>query len=136
MILVDAAEFGMMVTIYVGWERQSGNYSCSHLLGKGLLGPEPLTLPQKELHILSVRADMKELCYTALEDWVEEVIICSDSEIALCWSGYETVKLNQYNRVRVLNITSKLSLEDLFHVKGSYNPADMGQGLNVFQQRL
>ena len=69
---------------------------------------------------------MKELCYTALEDWVEEVIICSDSEIALCWSGYETVKLNQYNRVRVLNITSKLSLEDLFHVKGSYNPADIG----------
>ena len=126
MILVDAAEWGMMATIYVGWERQSGSYSCSHLLGKGLLGPEPLTLPQKELHILSVGADMKELCYSALEDWVEEVIICSDSEIALCWSGYETVKLNQYNRVRVLNITSKLSLEDLFHVKGSYNPADIG----------
>ena len=116
----------MMVTVYICWEKQSGEYSCTHLLGKRLLGPEPLTLPQKELHILSVGADIKEFCSRALEDWIEEFIICSDSEIALCWSCYETVKLNQYNRVRVLNIMSKVSLQDLFHVKGPHNPADIG----------
>ena len=126
MLLVDAAEWGMIASVYVGWEKYSGGYSCSHILGKGILGPEPLTLPQKELHILSVGADIKEFFATALEEWIEEIIVCSDSEIALCWTCYETVKLNQYNRVRVLNITSKLNLQDLFHVKGTHNPADIG----------
>ena len=78
------------------------------------------------MHILSVGADIKEFFATALEEWIEEIIVCSDSEIALCWTCYETVKLNQYNRVRVLNITSKLNLQDLFHVKGTHNPADIG----------
>ena len=44
---------------------------------------QKLSLPQKELHILSV------------EEWVEEVLVAGDSEIALCWAAYETVKLNQ-----------------------------------------
>ena len=74
----------MIVSVYAGWERRGGNYSCSHLYGKGLLGPEPLTLPQKELHILSVGANIYELFGNILEDWVEEILICSDSEIALC----------------------------------------------------
>ena len=125
-IVVDAAEWGMIVTVYVGWERKGGGYSCSHLYGKGLLGPEALTLPQKELHILSVGADISELLSVMLEDWVEEILVAGDSEIALCWSTYETVKLSMYNRVRVVNIVSKLNLQNLFHIKGSENPADIG----------
>ena len=125
-ILVDAAEWGMILTVYVGWERKGGSYSCYHLYGKGILGPEALTLPQKELHILSVGADVSELLSVMLEEWVEEILVAGDSEIALCWVAYETVKLNQYNRVRVVNILSKLSLENLFHIKGTENPADIG----------
>ena len=125
-ILVDAAEWGMIITVYVGWERPGGSYSCSHLYGKGILGPEALTLPQKELHILSVGADVSELLSVMLNEWVEEILVAGDSEIALCWAAYETVKLNQYNRVRVINILSKLSLENLFHIKGSENSADIG----------
>ena len=94
----------MIVTVYVGWERKCGAYSCSHLYGKGLLGPEALTLPQKELHILSVGA-------VILDDWVEESLIGGASEIALCWASYETVKLNMYNRVRVMNILSMIYLK-------------------------
>ena len=125
-ILVDAAEWGMILTVYVGWERKGGTYSCSQLYSKGILGPEALTLPQKELHIMSVGADVKELLSVMLEEWVEEILVGGDSEIALCWVAYETVKLNQYNRVRVVNILSKLSLENLFHIKGTENPADIG----------
>ena len=131
LIVVDAAEWGMIVSVYVGWERTGGNYSCSHLYGKGLLGPEPLTLPQKELHILSVGANIYELFGNILEDWVEEILICSDSEIALCWSMYESIKLNQYNRVRVINIVSKVDLNNLFHVRGDQNPADIGTRMKM-----
>ena len=106
-IMVDAAKWGLMVTVYVGWERSGGDYSCAHLYGKGILGPEALTLPQKELHIFSVGADLSELLSVMLEDWVEEVNIAGDSEIALCWIGYESVKLNQYNRVRVITFFQK-----------------------------
>ena len=60
-ILVDAAEWGMILTVYVGWERRNGQYSCSHLYGRGILGPESLTLPQKELHILSEGANIVEV---------------------------------------------------------------------------
>ena len=116
----------MIVTVYVGWEKKDGSYSCSHLFGKGLLGPEALTLPQKELHILSVGSDVAELLSMILEEWVEEILVAGDSEIALCWILYETVKLNQYNRVRVINITTKLNMENLFHIKRSENPADIG----------
>ena len=126
LILVDAAEWGMILTAYIGWERENGAYSCSHLFGKGLLGPETLTLPQKELHILNVGADISELFSVSLSDWVEDIVVAGDSEIALCWVLYESVKLNMYNRVRVLNIRSKLKLENLYHVKGPENPADIG----------
>ena len=130
-IMVDAAEWGLMVTVYVGWERSGGDFSCAHLYGKGILGPEALTLPQKELHIFSVGADLSELLSVMLEDWVEEVNIAGDSEIALCWIGYESVKLNQYNRVRVINILSKVSLDNIFHIKGSENPADIGTRMHA-----
>ena len=124
-IMVDAAEWGMMLTAYVGWERKNQSYSCSHLFGKGILGPESLTLPQKELHILNIGADTSELFRVVLSDWVEEVLVAGDSEIALCcWVGYESVKLNMYNRVRVINIISKLDLDNLFHVSGGDNPAE------------
>jgi len=125
--MVDAAEWGMMLTAYVGWERKNQSYSCSHLFGKGILGPESLTLPQKELHILNIGADTSELFRVVLSDWVEEVLVAGDSEIALCcWVGYESVKLNMYNRVRVINIISKLDLDNLFHVSGGDNPAGIG----------
>ena len=130
-VLVDAAEWGMILSVYAGWERANGEYSCSHLYGKGLLGPEELTLPQKELHVLSKGADIVDLFSVAIEEWVEEILIGSDSEIAICWAAYETVKLNQFNRVRVINITSKINLDNLFHIKGSENPADIGTRMKV-----
>ena len=121
----------MMLSVYAGWERTTGEYSCSHIFGKGLLGPEELTLPQKELHILSKGADIADLFSVALEEWVEEILIGGDSEIALCWCAYETVKLNQFNPVRVINVTSKINLENLYHIRGTENPADIGTRMKI-----
>ena len=36
-IMVDAAEWGPMLTVYVGWQRESGSYSCAHLYAKSSL---------------------------------------------------------------------------------------------------
>ena len=123
---VDAAEVGIMVAAYVGYERHGGTWSCSHLLGKGLLAPEHLTLAQKELQALSSGSDIKTVLQNTLEEWVEEIAVFSDSEIALCWVSYETIKLHVFNRNRVVNITRQLDLEHLYHVQGKENCADTG----------
>ena len=57
----------MMVSAYTGWEKVDGTYSCSHLFGKWMLGPEALTLPQKELHVLNVGANIVQLLSVVIE---------------------------------------------------------------------
>ena len=61
LLKVDAAEVGIMVAAYSSYERVDGSWSCNHLLGKGLLAPEHLTLPQKELQALSSGSDIKTM---------------------------------------------------------------------------
>ena len=126
LIKVDAAEAGIMIAVYIGYERFDGTWSCSHLLGKGLLAPEHLTLAQKELQALSSGSDVKTMLINSLGDWVEDVAVFSDSEIALCWVSYETIKLHVFNRNRVVNITRQLNLDHLYHVQGKQNCADTG----------
>ena len=50
----------------------------------------------------------------------------SDSEIAVCWSIYEKVKLSTFTRNRVVNIRSKLDIDMIHHVEGKSNPTDVG----------
>jgi hypothetical protein len=52
---------GIMIGAYVGYERKCGDWSCDLLFGKGLLAPENWTIPQKELHGLSVLAVLANL---------------------------------------------------------------------------
>ena len=52
--------------------------------------------------------------------------MCTDSEILLCWFAYETVKLQVFNRNGVVNITRKIYLKKLFHIKGKENCSDVG----------
>ena len=63
-----------MVAAYVGYERNDSTWSCSHLLGKGLLAPEHLTLAQKELQALSTGSDIKTVLQNTLQEWVEEIV--------------------------------------------------------------
>ena len=126
LIQVDAADVGIMIAAYIGYERQNGTWSCSHLLGKGLLAPEQLTLPQKELQGLSNGADVHTMLSVTLGEWIEESAVFCDSEISLCWVSYETIKLNVFNRNRVVNITRQVSLDNLYHLQGKENCADTG----------
>ena len=121
LLKVDAAEVGIMVAAYSSYERVDGSWSCNHLLGKGLLAPEHLTLPQKELQALSSGSDIRTMLSNTLGEWVENIAVFSDSEIALCWVSYESIKLHVFNRNRVVNITRQLDLDSLYHVQGKRN---------------
>ena len=115
-----------MVRVYAGFELTNKQYSCDNILGKGLLAPEEWTIPRKELSALNTASNVKVVVERALENWVTEIYVGGDSEIALAWCIYENVKLNVFHRNRVNNIRAKVDLEQLHHVLGPENPTDVG----------
>lgn len=103
-ILCDAANGGVMVGVYAGFPLPDGSWSCNNLLGKGLLVPDSWTIPKKELHALNTASNVKAVVDRALEDWIQQVYVAGDSEIALAWTIYENVKLNVFHSHRVNNM--------------------------------
>ena len=125
-ILGDAADGGCMLAVYAQFEVPGNKWSGSHLLGKSFLAPEEMTIPKKELSALNMAANIKIVVERALDNYIDKVIVCSDSEISLAWVMYENVKLNIFHRNRVNNIRSKIELDQLHHVLGSENCSDIG----------
>ena len=126
LLLADAADDGIIFAAYVGYLRKCGSWSSDLLFGKGLLAPENWTIPQKELHGVPAVANLKPVLENSLGSWVDKYYAFSDSEIAICWSFYDKVKLTTFVRNRVVNIRTKLGLDILHHVDGKNNPCDTG----------
>ena len=125
-LLCDGANEGMIISAYSGNERPDGSWSCKHLFAKNLLVPAGWSTPQLELHALHTLANMSAILEQALGVWVEIMISCSDSEIAISWRIYEKVKLNFFHRLRVSNIRNKIDISNLYHVDGKENVSDIG----------
>jgi len=111
LLLADAADVGIILGAYVGFEMPNDVWTCDLLFGKGLLSHENWTIPQKELHALSALSNIKIILEKSLSDWGCKFFAFSDSEIALCWSIYEKTKLMTFHRNRVINIRSKMGLD-------------------------
>ena len=126
LLLCDAADGGMIVSVYSGHEKPDKTWSCGHLCAKNLLAPDGWSTPKLELHALNTMANMAAILQDALDDWVETYIAAGDSEIALAWTIYEKCKLHVFHRMRVSNIRNKLKMENLFHVDGKENISDLG----------
>ena len=126
LLLCDAADVGVILAAYVGYELPGDVWSCDLLFGKGLLAAENWTNPQKELHGLSALSNLKVILENCLSDWISCFLAFTDSEIALCWTIYEKNKLTTFVRNRVINIRTKMGVEILHHVDGKENPTDVG----------
>ena len=126
LLFSDAADIGIVIGAYACYERPGDVWSCDLLFGKGLLGDENWTIPQKELHGLSALANIKIILENSLQSWVSSFFAFNDSEISLSWVIYEKVKLTTFIRNRVVNIRTKLGLDILHHVEGRENPSDCG----------
>lgn len=126
LLLCDAADIGIILAAYVCYERPGGVWSCDLLFGKGVLAQDNWTIPQKELHGLSGLSNLKIILENALDGWIRGFFAFTDSEIAICWTVYERVKLTTFVRNRVINIRTKMGLDLLHHVDGKENPTDVG----------
>ena len=54
------------------------------------------------------------------------MLLAGDSQISLCWTIYENNKLDVFVRNRVINVRTKVPLENLHWVEGTQNLADTG----------
>ena len=107
-------------------EITSGQFSCSHLIGRALLADEDSTIPKNELDALTMGSNLGWIVRQALEDWISSYILIGDSMISLCWVSSEKKRLSLFHRNRCNQIRRGSDLECIFHVVSEYNPSDLG----------
>ena len=122
---VDAAQQGLMMGCWGGFKLKDGSWSNQLVLGRAVLARND-SIPKSELEALCGGSNMAWVVRLALQEWIEISIIFSDSMIALCWLTSEKLRLSLFHRNRVLQIRRGTELENVFHVRTEYNPADCG----------
>ena len=122
---VDAAKQGLMMGTWGGFKLKSGSWSNQLILGRALLARND-SIPKSELEAMCGGSNMAWVLRLALQDWVELSILFSDSTIALCWLTSEKLRLSLFHRNRVVQIRRGTELDNVYHVRTEYNPADCG----------
>ena len=123
---VDAAEVSIMIGCWGSFQRKDGTWSSQHIIGRGLLAPPNGTIPKNELEALCGGSNLSWVVRKALGDWVTSNVLIGDSLIALCWTTSENKRLSMFHRNRVVQIRRGTALDELYHVKTSENPSDIG----------
>ena len=123
-LVVDAAEDVLMFTVYIGFKRDDGSWSCDHLIGRSALCS--LTIPRNEMQAMMSGSNLAWLVRKDLSENVEEQLTCGDSEIVLHWILSDHRRLESWHRNRVVQIRRAIDLDKLYHVSSKDNPADIG----------
>ena len=123
-LVVDAAEDILMFTVYIGFKKEDGSWSCDHLIGRSALSS--LTIPRNEMQSMMAGSNLAWLVRKALNDNVGEQVTCGDSEIVLHWILSDHRKLEPWHRNRVVQIRRAIDLDNLYHVSSKNNVADVG----------
>ena len=125
LVLVDAAKMLIVVGVWVGFQRKSGGWSCSYLIGRCLLTAEDSTTPKDELNGLTVGGNICYLVRNSLQNWVTTYAVCCDSTIALHWAKSNKLKLSLFHRNRVVQVRRTTDLDKIYHVVTDKNLADL-----------
>ena len=125
LVLVDAAKMLIVVGVWVGFQRKSGEWSCSYLIGRCLLTAEDSTTPKDELNGLTVGGNICYLVRNSLLNWVTTYAVCCDSTIALHWAKSNKLKLSLFHRNRVVQVRRTIDLDNIYHVVTDKNLADL-----------
>ena len=75
---------------------------------------------------MTIGSNLLAVCRKALEGWLEDYSLFSDSVISICWVTSEKKRLSLYHRNRVVQIKLHTDIEKIFHVRTDFNPADIG----------
>ena len=73
---VDAATEVINITIYIGFKRADGSWSCDHLLGRCALSDH--TLARNEMQSMTAGSNLVWVVMSALSSNVGEQLTCGD----------------------------------------------------------
>jgi hypothetical protein len=74
-----------MMGIWIGFQLITGGWSCQLLIARSALADENSTIPKNKLQALCSGSNLGWTVEKALEGWIDEKIVASDSTIALSW---------------------------------------------------
>ena len=124
-VKVDAALGILMMSVYIGFERLGGGWSCQLLITRSGLADPNSTIPKNELQSLCSGSNLGWTVEKDLENWVFSKIVCSDSTIALCWTKAEMKPLSLFHKNRVIQIRRVTLAEQLDPVCTEENAVDV-----------
>ena len=115
----------LVVGVWVGFKRKSGEWSCSFLIGRCLLTAEDSTTPKDDLNGLTCGGNICYLVRESLQNWITTYAVCCDSTIALHWTKSNKLKLSLFYRNCVVQVRRTIELERIDHVVTDKNLADL-----------
>ena len=122
---VDAANDLKAAAVYARFLRTNGEYSSQLLIGRSLLAKENSSIPKEELEATTIGSNLMSITRKALDKWVKDFMLVSDSIIALCWLTSENKRLSLFHRNRVNQTRQNTDISKLFFVRTDHNPADI-----------
>ena len=123
---VDASDQLKDVGVWARFRRVGGDYSCQLVIGRSLLSREDSTIPKEELEAMTIGSNLLWICRNALAGWVDKYSLLGDSVITICWVTSEKKRLSLFHRNRVMQIRFHTELGNIFYVRSSFNPSDIG----------
>ena len=103
-VLVDAAMEMIILGVWVGFQLLGGGWSCQLLVARAALADENSTIPKNELQGLCSGSNLGWAVEKALDGWIKDKIVASDSTIALSWTTAEMKPLAIFHKNRVVQI--------------------------------
>ena len=119
--------------VYLCFERESGEFSCQLLTAKSEL--LHMSVPRNELHSLLIAAEITYAVVVSLKINISEILIITDSLVALCWLMNDKSRNKMYVQNQIITIhryikwmEERLGSEvniQIAHISGHQNPADL-----------
>ncbi|UYV69727.1 hypothetical protein LAZ67_7000491 [Cordylochernes scorpioides] len=131
----DSSEKAYAAVIYVKSCKHDGSIDISLIASKTKVAPiKALSLPRLELCSALLLANLFVAVKESLSLHFDQILLWSDSTIALNWIKSESKRWKTFVANRVSTIQRKTPPHSWFHVPGSENPADLAtRGLTPAQ---
>ena len=120
----DMGTIGKLQCFYSLKKINEKNYHVQLIYSKSQLTSNR-SVPCEELDSISHGATTLDKICNAIGN-VDRRALCTDSTIVAYWIQTDPFHLAAYHRKRVTNITKHCAIEDIFHLRGEWNPADVG----------
>ena len=129
----DACEKALGAAVYLKLFYENGMIDSNLLIAKGkVANVKEISLPRKELNALVLGSQLIKTAAYELNIPIDQCYCHTDSLTTWQWIQKDPSNWKVYVKNRVTKITSSIAKEQIFHVPGNLNPADIvSRGCNI-----